>query len=92
MIQYKVQNIQLVQLTNENYALRKGWIFYRFLDFDCIRRLDHWVWQWGSSPWFKDCQLQTKEEVLDYIEKYFYYKRYRIIPVDINEFAKVTVK
>ena len=86
---YKAQNIQLVQLTNSFYALRKGWIIYRFADFDNIKRLNEWTWRFRSSEWFNDCLLKTKEDVLSYIDKYFTQLEYRVIPVDINSLVEV---
>ena len=87
---YKAQNIQLVQLFNGKYALRKGWIFYRFADFDCVNRNGTWEWREYESMWFKDCQESSKEKVLTCIEKYFTHKKYRVIPVDISESFQVS--
>lgn len=92
MFLYKIQNIQLVQLTNGCYALRKGWILYSFADFDNVAHSGKWTWRREDWPWFNDCQALTKEDVLKCIEKYLTHKTYRVIPIEISHSSRVEIK
>ena len=52
------RNIQVVEFPDKTYALRRGWIFYSFKDFQHPR-----FWLSASSMWMRDCKRFYKPEV-----------------------------